>query len=243
MRVTPDRIAYWGTLGNPTTRNLGAWTFYLACEKPFRLSVARASFTRQSFALVPPRAPHRIITDDRDIVQILVEPETVDGTLLEQLMSTAELRVDTARSIRNGFGQSQGEAPEFDCQYFGRPLPGRVMDPRIRRVCERLSGPAAPRLSAHDCAVQACLSFSRFMHLFSAEVQTTFRRYRAWRRARSLLVMMGGESSLVDVALDAGYADSTHFSRSVRRCYGYTPSAMFDSSRRLSVISQVAAPA
>jgi AraC-like DNA-binding protein len=158
-------------------------------------------------------------------------------------MATASLRERTARSIRSGFEQSQGAAHDFDRQYFGAALPPRLMDARIRRICERLSGPAAPRLSAHDCASQACLSFSRFMHLFSGEVHTTFRRYRAWKRARSLLAMMGGEPSLVDVALDAGYADSTHFSRSVRRCYGYTPSAMFDGSRRLSVIAQVGAQA
>jgi AraC-like DNA-binding protein len=49
---------------------------------------------------------------------------------------------------------------------------------------------------------------------------------------------MGGRANLVDVALDAGYADSTHFSRAVRKCYGYTPSTMFDGSRGLSVIRQ-----
>ncbi len=36
-----------------------------------------------------------------------------------------------------------------------------------------------------------------------------------------------------DVALDVGYLDSAHFSRSIRRCYGLTPSDIAAGSRGL----------
>jgi AraC-like DNA-binding protein len=44
--------------------------------------------------------------------------------------------------------------------------------------------------------------------------------------------------NLLDVALNAGYADSTHFSHSIRQFYGYTPRDIFAGSRRLAIFSQ-----
>ncbi len=240
MRLTTSRIAYWGAFGRPSVRKLGAWTLYVAIERPFDLSENGGPVRCETVALVAPWVSHRVATEDHDLALIVIEPETVDPLLLvSRLMGTRERQQATAAAIRLGFQQGPGAPEDFDLQYFGEALPRRAkLDARIRRVVEQVGSPGAPNLTAQACAAQACLSFSRFLHLFSREMQTTFRRLRAWKRARGLLWVMGGDPSLVDVALEAGYADSTHFSRSVRRCYGYTPSAMFDLSRRLPVIAQ-----
>lgn len=240
MWVSPDRIAYWGGLGCPTTRNLGSWTFYLGCTRPFQVAEGDGPFKMQWFALVAPWTPHRVFSEDRDLAQVLVEPENVDGpAMIEQLVSSPERRAHTAGAIREGFNRAPGSPEDFDLQYFGRRLPSRAMDPRIRDACKLLSRSDGSQLSSVACAAHAHLSLSRFMHLFSVEAGTTFRRFRAWKRARRLLALMGGQPRLVEVALEAGYSDSTHFSRSVRRCWGYSPSAMFDGSRHVSVISHL----
>jgi AraC-like DNA-binding protein len=220
-------------------RNVGAWTFYLALETPFELSEDGGPFVRLRFALVAPWMPHRLVTQDRDIGLIHVEPESVDGhSLVQELMGTSARREQTAAGVLRGFERTNGSADNFDVEFFGRPLKFSNLDPRILRIAEQIGRRDSPEMTGHRYAAAACLSFSRFMHLFSRELNTTFRRFRAWKRARRLLGMMGGTPSLVRVALDAGYADSTHLSRSVRRCWGYTPSAMFEGARRLAFIAQ-----
>ncbi|MEF9672999.1 AraC family transcriptional regulator [Pseudomonas sp. PCH446] len=48
---------------------------------------------------------------------------------------------------------------------------------------------------------------------------------RDWRTAKALLSMIGSECSLTDVALEFGYASSSHFSKEVRELLGVAPVA------------------
>lgn len=54
---------------------------------------------------------------------------------------------------------------------------------------------------------------------------------REWRTARALLMMADGQSNLTDVALEFGYASSSHFSKEVRELVGVAPSSLIDITR------------
>jgi len=51
---------------------------------------------------------------------------------------------------------------------------------------------------------------------------------RVWRTARALLSMAEGAASLTDVALEFGYASSSHFSKEIRELVGIAPSSLID---------------
>lgn len=244
MLITPSRIAYRSLFGKPGVRTFGAWMFYLALDQAFQISVDGGPVRAESIALVPPYVPHRVSTPDRELAQVLIEAETVESrttggiSALGSLIDTPERRAETLTRMREGFERPLRSPEDFDRQFFGRDLPARALDTRISRAIARINACRAGSITAEACAAAAGLSFSRFTHLFGSETQTTFRRFRAWKRARGLLPMVGAGLSLVNVALDAGYADSTHFSHSVRQFYGYTPRDIFSGSRRLAVVSQ-----
>lgn len=241
LLLTPSRLAYRGLFGSPGERRFGAWTFYVALQNPFEVSIDGGPAERSSFALVPPYTAHRVTTTDLEMALVLVETESVDGEALkEQLfLGTAE-REQCAAAIRSGFARPTARSEDFDLRFFGQRLPSRTLDSRVQRAIDRMCSQPAGRLSAEDCAALTGLSFSRFTHLFSEQTGTTFRRFRAWKRARGLMGMVGNNLNLLDVALSAGYADSTHFSHSIRQFYGLTPRDIFAFSRQLSVISQPA---
>jgi methylphosphotriester-DNA--protein-cysteine methyltransferase len=67
-------------------------------------------------------------------------------------------------------------------------------------------------------------------------VGAPFRSVRTWKRARSLLHHVNRVQPLVDVALDMGYPDSTHFSHTIRQTYGLKPRDIFAGSRKLRII-------
>ena len=240
MLVTPTRIAYRGLFGTPGVRYFGAWTLYVAAQTPFRVSIDGGPTRSETFVAVPPYTSHLIASDDREMTEVLVEAEAVDGCRFhDQFLATPLQRQRVANAIEAGFARpASSPLEDFDLRFFGTRLPGRDLDPRIARAIERMKDDPAGRLTAEDCAAMTGLSFSRFTHLFSDQTQTTFRRFRAWKRARGLMPLIGNPLNLLDVALNAGYADSTHFSHSIRQFYGYTPRDIFAGSRRLSVISQ-----
>lgn len=239
MLITRDRIAFCGPFGRPSSRCLGSWTFYLSPDQPFQLHEEGGGARSTRFALVAPWVTHRVVPAGRDLAVLLIEPDSVDAeAMCIELMGSPEARRRSARKIREGFMRDPAHAMDFDGHFFGHALPRRGLDHRIRQVIDLIAAPQASNLSAEQCASQVFLSSSRFMHLFSEQTQTTFRRFRGWKRARRFLTMLTGDPKLVEVALDAGYADSTHLSRCVRSCYGYTPAEMCRASRVLSVVAR-----
>ena len=51
---------------------------------------------------------------------------------------------------------------------------------------------------------------------------------RGWRTAQALLNMSLQDGSLTDVALEFGFASSSHFSKEIRELVGFAPSSLAD---------------
>lgn len=246
MWVTPDRVFYVGLLGVPSLRTMGGIVVYVALESSIRIRLDGGEWQETQIARVQPYVPHQVACDARHILVLKIEPETVDlGALPDALAGpsgafddpgfVAHLRARHAAMLAAGRDADLGD---FDQVLFGRPLPRRHLDPRIADVLERIRrDPSAPAI-AEECAARANLSFSRFLHLFKAEVGAPFRSFRTWKRARSLLHYVHQETNLAHVALDAGYPDSTHFSHSIRQVYGLKPKDIIAGSRKLRVFGE-----
>ena len=247
MWICPDRVFYAGLLGTPTARNYGCLTVYVAFDAPVRISIGGGEWQAGDVAVVQPYTSHRVACDARHVISVMVEPESVDMNRLPDWIRLKQgvIQADALRdSVHRAHQmlvrkcqQVSVQPLDFDALIFGACLATRTVDPRIDRVLERIrDDPSSPAL-AQDCADHVHLSFSRFLHLFKSEVGAPFRSFRTWKRARSLLhYMMDQRSTLTDVALGAGYPDSTHFSHSVRQIYGLKPKDMFAGSRKLRVM-------
>lgn len=260
MWLNNDRVFYAGLLGLVSVRTMGGWLVYASLGAPLRIALedavagiaaSEAPWQTAQLAVVPPWVPHRVACDERLICSITIEPETVDEAALPAWLrqhagpvpdSHAEVapmlqRVRRAHAWLRGPGrQADWQTACFDQALFGAPLAPRRIDPRIAQVLQAMRDDPAQLTTGQDCAAQVGLSFSRFLHLFKAEVGTPFRSLRTWKRARSLLHHVTRDTPLVHVALDTGYPDSTHFSHSIRQVYGLKPRDLFAGSRTLTVL-------
>jgi AraC-like DNA-binding protein len=197
--------------------------------------------------VVQPFVPYEVACEGRHALDILIEPETVNLERLPPLLRAcgavdapefaAHVRATHQQLVRAG-GTLNLSPADFDKLFFGQPLPSRALDRRIAAVLETIKNNPTTVAAAEQCAAQAHLSFSRFLHLFKEQVGAPFRSVRTWKRARSLLRHVNSDSSLVYVALDIGYPDSTHFSHSIRQTYGLKPKDMFAGSRKLRIITE-----
>ena len=249
MWITPDRVFYAGLLGTPSARSFGSISLYVALESPVHLSIKGGEWQSGHMALIRPYLAHQVACDARHILCVHIEPESVDLACLPPwlqqpsgIVACDELRARAQRChaalIANGH-RTDAPMPDFDELVFGHGLPARSMDPRIAQVLDRIRNDPSSQALAQDCADLVNLSFSRFLHLFKSEVGASFRSFRSWKRARSLLhYVVDQEATLTDVALDTGYPDSTHFSHSIRQVYGLKPKDIFAGSRKLRVIGR-----
>ena len=245
MWIGMQRVFYAGLLGAAAQRSLGGHGVYVSpTGAPLRIRVDGGGWQLGELLVVPPRVPHQVATEHPLILNLLIEPESVEPSLLPAFLQQCGPvdAPDFARRVRHGHlrllaasGRESFEGFDFDMLFFGAPLAPRAIDARIRAVVERINGDPAAPLSAEACAAMVGLSFSRFLHLFKQETGITYRAFRAWKRARSLLRHVRQASTLTDIALDTGYPDSTHFSHSIRQVYGLRPSDILAGSRRLAV--------
>lgn len=69
----------------------------------------------------------------------------------------------------------------------------------------------------------AGMSKSSFTKLFRASVGMPLRRYVLWRRLNIAIAAIGEGSDATTAAHQAGFADSAHFSRTMKQMFGVSP--------------------
>lgn len=246
LLVNHDRVLYRGLLGQPTVRILGAFTIYAVDEGSLKLSVEGAPDVQMAAAVVQPFVPHLVSAETPHVHCLMIEPDFVSLPDLPAFLNPdrqefahvdwptrlAQVSMGVAAEPA-GRGISVGD---FDQLVFGMPLPARNLDARIEAVLHAIREAPAGAHSAEACAEQCHLSTSRFMHLFKSEVGVSFRTYKTWRRARSLLKAVGSGVNLTTVAHDLGYSDSAYFSNSIRHFTGLRPKDIMAGSRGMRLI-------
>jgi AraC-like DNA-binding protein len=250
MWITPDRVFYAGLLGEPSILSKGGILVYVSYGAPIWLQVVGRPWESAQMAVVQPFVRHRVACDAREIGVLMIEPESVDRSQLPDWLAQDSACFEAPERVRHfrwchdaiaaGSAASGLDPACFDEMFFGQALAPRRMDARIERAVVQIRENLADTRTAACHASEIGLSMPRFLHLFTREVGAPFRTYRAWRRARSLLSHVNRETNLAHLAVAIGYADSTHFSHSIRQIYGLKPKDIFAGSRRLAVVGDVA---
>jgi len=140
------------------------------------------------------------------------------GRLFADSLASALAARLLALQSRNGSSASKS----------GRALPTW----RLRNVMEYIEAHLDEDLTLTELATVAGFSLSHFKPLFKQAVGRPVHRYvleRRVERARALL--LEGGKSMVEIALEAGFAHPSHMARCMRRVLGLRPSQIADSSR------------
>jgi AraC family transcriptional regulator len=125
------------------------------------------------------------------------------------------------------YEKSQKQGP--DSSHAGyQPCP-------IRRAVTLMEANFAAKLSREEMARAAGLSVSYFSKLFTHCIGLSPHQYLVRCRLRHGMKLLGTPEenlSIVDVAVEAGFADQAHFCRHFRRAYGVSPLTFRRNARR-----------
>ena len=100
-------------------------------------------------------------------------------------------------------------------------------DSRILQACNYIKQlipqqiPTVAQVSTH-----VGLSESRLMHLFSQQLGVSMRRYILWLRVRYAIKLWVAGHNLIDIAMEAGFADQAHYTRTLRSMVDFAPSIL-----------------
>lgn len=103
----------------------------------------------------------------------------------------------------------------------------RVQHPKVRQALRMLAGESlAPAPALEDIATRVGLSPSRFVHVFTESVGTTWRAYLRWLRFQRAASVVVAGATLTQAAMKGGFYDSAHMTRVFKELYGVTPSQL-----------------
>jgi AraC-like DNA-binding protein len=196
-------------------------------------------WTEYGGAIIPSRQPHSMdATSVSANVVLFVEPETREGRAIAERHlqgGIAEipdaLLADLAPALFAGWHERRAPAIIDAATRIVRALtggtePSVVSDPRILRAVAYVRAHLDAPLTLETVAEEACLSPSRFRHLFVEQTGMALRPYILWRRFLRVWELVSAGESLSAAAHAAGFADAAHLSRTSRSMFGFPPSVM-----------------
>ena len=200
----------------------------------------REPWTEYAGAIIPSRQPHEMdATRVHPTAVLFVEPETREGRALTERHlrdGIAAIPPDVHATLAPPlFAAWQDErtaaAVEREARRVVRALTGGVhptvvSDERILRATAHIRAHLDAPLTLEEVAEVACLSPSRFRHLFVEQTGMALRPYILWRRFLRVWELLTDGASLSSAAHAAGFADAAHLSRTSRTMFGIPPSAM-----------------
>ena len=201
----------------------------------------REDWAEYGAVVIPSRQPHAMDASRVGASAVLfVEPETREGrALTERWLSRGqiielpeELLLDSGAALFAAWSAHRteraiAEAARAVVQTLtDGVLPSVVADERILRAIAYVRSHLDQPLSLEEVAAEACLSPSRFRHLFVEQTGMALRQYILWRRFLRVWEILMSGASLSVAAHEAGFADAPHLTRTCRQMFGLAPSAM-----------------
>lgn len=188
-------------------------------------------------AAIAADAPHRFKAEGL-IALVFVEPESRAGRAIRRvLFAQGALAAPPWPYVEDFRASIQSAGPEWPGPALaeaGRALvnrmagdgPSHALDWRVSRMiayaAEHIEGP----VTLADVTPLTRVSASRLSHLFVEQTGLPFRTYVLWLRLSRAVEAASAGASLTEAAHQAGFADSSHFSRTYRRMFGVAPASL-----------------
>jgi len=169
---------------------------------------------------------------------LFVDPESREGawlrtSLAEDITLVPDARITACTTALRTFCEQPFESLEIQdlirhCVHSlcAGAQPTRRLDDRVTKVLTAIRVSDDLRMSVDDAAAMACLSPSRFAHLFKQQVGLPFRRYMLWRKLTRAMLAIGKERTIAAAAHASDFADAAHLTRTFYQMFGIPPSVM-----------------
>lgn len=239
-------VLYCGPLQHLDAHVYGAAVLHVGIYRPFRIRLADGVWRSCHCAVVPPGIRHALDLAGGVHGKLFVErdgPEAVGFRERYRYSATTVNCLQDAETIEF-FRRIHEENPDrvAVALLVKRLLNSAVQSPlqfdaRIQRIVELICREPERNFSQIELARLIGVSPSRFLHLFRQHAGVSYRRFRIWKRMLCAFELMRTSDNLTRAALDAGFADATHFSHCFRDTFGVNPAPVFRRIDRFEVAS------
>lgn len=206
----------------------------------FALAVEDQPASDHEVVVMAPNISHSTDSQNQSYIAILIDPDYELYAYLHPLLNGqafCSLPAARLKSFQKQFQQlmtaqlclEQVKQLVMDVLLALNPQPLVALpwDQRIQLACEYIKRCVPHQIpTIADVALQVGLSESRLMHLFSQQLGLSMRQYILWLRIRYAIKLWMQGKTLIEIALESGFSDQAHFTRTLRRMVDFAPSLL-----------------
>ncbi|MDP2559976.1 helix-turn-helix transcriptional regulator [Psychrobium sp. 1_MG-2023] len=219
----------------------------VALNEPFEVITASSRYRASDFA-AKPMVKHQL-NSAGSVLVLLVNPasrfgHTLSKHLLKEDHSAIPEQLLTPLTVLAKQWHQQEISDQRFLELLKQLTDGLVHtcsfkqplgDTRISQALDYIERYHERVIPATELADLTALSTSRFLHLFKHVTGVSYRRMQLWLRLMASFDLVGSTLTMTQLAHSSGFADSAHYCRTFKECFGYTPSAVFKRSEFESI--------
>lgn len=133
--------------------------------------------------------------------------QRLDGRLGELALAGMQLDPGAQQELRARLDHGQDRLPR-----------------RLSAVLADLASEPMARMSQDELARRLGLERTKALRLFKYSTGTTFRQFKRWTGLQHAARLIVAGALVRTAAMDAGFADTAHLTRTFKQCFGLTPS-------------------
>lgn len=201
---------------------------------------------RGEFIIINRQKRHTIETDAHSLV-IFINPETFEGRALRKFIrdspcyTVPHLKTCVKKilmQIYNCDFTDETLSPLITELIFHQ-VDGNIeemtaLDSRIESLLKGLSRGELTGLKGKELSSRIFLSESRFQHLFKENTGITLSGYLLWFKTISAMKSVLTGKNITSAAMDAGFSDSAHFSRTFKKSFGLNPKTLLNLYKKVN---------
>lgn len=191
--------------------------------------------------MISPDVPHQFTSNLKDYhIFIFLDPETQQAALLQRvfglnknpIQAISEEGIQTAIEGFKQWFYSNDFTPEAILPLIDQLVSALapyhpfhpLIDARILHATRYIKQNLDSELDVKTVASEACLSESRFSHLFKEQIGIPLRRYILWCRMENAIRLIANGTNLSQAAYECGFSDPAHLTRTFQEMFGVKPS-------------------
>lgn len=242
--IWQNRLLYFGLSKALTTHSYAAVALHVGIYQPFYIKIDNGEWQSCRCAIVPAGVKHELNFTDGIHGKLFIERNSADFLYFKRKFPHFDKSItlfhdeNLVNQLREIYEQNPSKITiekQLNQLLNCDNTLTVEFDSRVQKAVTLICDQPNHNFSQEYLAVMNELSPSRFLHLFKENTGVPYRRFRAWRRLFLAVEQLNKSDNMTFAALEAGFADATHFSHSFKNTFGVNPAFVFRDINRFEI--------